>query len=220
MNQKKFVLIFSAIILSVALAAVFIAWQNKIPATVKSPVPVVGGVTSTESEWRLYENVKYGYRFMYPPEGNVHDDGGMTDVKESSDLVAFIPGEGTLIEVLAQIPCMALPQSKGGCGGVLILPLHSFAETVRRYQVEDTNPNFKDKEVGNLKQLTFKGKAAYQFTLTRSFSDGPSGGGYSFSGGMHNYILFEHNNAKFILHYPLGNKLSQKLSDSFEFVNN
>lgn len=219
MNYKKnalIALIFSAVTLLVILIAIFV-WQNKTHVGVKLSLDSISPAIIDEAEWKLYENTKYGYRFKYPPEGNVHDDGGMTDVKESSDLVLSMPDEGSIFEVFVWVSSVS-SQTGNEFGRLFDLPLYSFAGIIHKYQTKDNNPHFPDKKVGDLEYITFKEKIAYQFMLTDSFSDGPSGGGYSFSGGTHNYILLENNGAKFVIHYPIENRLSKKLLDSFEFI--
>lgn len=230
MNQKKSTIILSVIAIFVTTMTLFVAWQNSTPSIIEllpsanehSSATTTVVVSSDESGWKTYENTKYGYTFIYPPEAVVQKVAEMerANMEESNDIDIFIPGDTTLVRIVAWIPYVTTPQTiKKEHNDIIALPLSSFAEILRQWQIEDKNPNIK-KEVGSLEKITFKGKVAYRFTLTGSFTYGPwpSGGGYTLPGGSYDYIIFEHNNIKFVMNYPLENNLSQKLLRSFEFT--
>ena len=79
--------------------------------------------------------------------------------------------------------------------------------------------NDKDRgEVGNLQEISFANTKAYRFTLTKGF--------HSLSidytlprGNVFNYLITENLiGQKMIIHYLLGNEVSEKMIQSFQFI--
>lgn len=99
------------------------------------------------------------------------------------------------------------------------LDLKSFAEAIRTYQVHAQNPYIKNKQVGDLQEITFASSTAYSFTLSEAFIN--SEGGYLIPSGVTNrYIFLESSDKrKFMIWHPKDDPISQKIVDSFKFTN-
>jgi len=222
MNQKKLTIILSVLTIVIAAMALLVAWQNRAPRTVELPLSATERVfvatTTTilnESEWSTYENIKYGYRFKYPIQGLLQKTAEMERgiLSESADIDLSIPGVGGLLQVSVDrfYPFDLISEVVDNSS----TKLEYFTENVHRYQVESKNPNFENKQTGNLFELVFAGKDSYGFTLDGYFEH--PGGGYVIV-GTHRYIITEHSGSKFIIHYPIDDKLAQEVIDSFEFM--
>jgi hypothetical protein len=172
--------------------------------------------------WNVYNNTVHGYRVSYP---SVVTIAPITEIDSRSldkvdDLEFFLPGKITALFVTVSTQYANAPEAIATERATLIsLPLRQFAETLRQYQITDKNPAVLGKQIGNLQETDFAGQKAYSFTLTKSFSLGLAGGYALADGTMYNYILTENKNGeKFIIHYPIGDSLSEQMKDSFVFT--
>lgn len=160
------------------------------------------------TNWNVYENTAYGYRFSYPSNMEVArvQDMDPRPITEVDDI--YVSREGS--ELFVTI----------ATGSLVALDIKSFAESVRQNQINNKNPNIKNKQVDELKTISFANKTAYSFTLSGGFITGALGTTeYGFE-GTHNYIITENNaGEKIILHYPIEDSLSEQIKNSFEFTN-
>ena len=221
MNKKNLVIIISIIALFVALVAIFIAWQNRWPKIVQEPpfptrsvsISIKTSTISDTSEWKIYENTKYGYRFKYPSEAIIQKVAEMerSEVDESGSIVLGVPKYGVRLEIT---------------GGKFLSPkedLKSFANTSWQYQKNSQNRNI-EKKVGELQQIEFASTTAYIFSLEERSSEyaRQKEKEMNFPPTDRNSIfLFVESpkKEKFFIKFSANNQTSQQIINSFEFIN-
>ena len=112
----------------------------------------------------------------------------------------------------------------GDASDVFFLDLKSFAEKMRKNQVEDKNTWISDRYVGEMREISVDGRKGYLFLLTKAFtwgmnSEGYENGGYAFlDDKTRTYIFVENKQGeKYIISYITGNVISEKMLESFKF---
>lgn len=177
---------------------------------------------SQNINWITYNNVAHGYKISYPQEIIVAPVAEMDSrpIDKIDDIEFFIPGKITALFITVLVPYTNASKTIATERTKLInLPLQQYAETLRQYQIEDKNPTIQNKQVGDLKEAVIAGQKAYSFTLTKSFTFGSVGGYALADSTIYNYILTENKNGeKLIIHYPMGNSLSEQMKNSFAFT--
>lgn len=88
--------------------------------------------------------------------------------------------------------------------------MKSFAEATRQKEIDNKNPNFPNKDVGELHELMFAGHKAFLCVVLGSMD------GYGNDSGS--YIFLENDGVKFSIYYPFNDKLSESILNTFEFV--
>lgn len=204
------------LILILVTVAVFFIWKQ----THTSDTKIDSGTNTQIEKWLGYENAAYRYKLSYPDTALISNTQEMNvnTVEESNDIQIFIPGSTTSVSIFAftkdqPLYSILAPDQTG------VTPkssLKDITEKVHQNQIDDKNPYIKDKKIGDIKEVTFAGEKAYSFTLLGGFATNLTGMGYVLP-GTHNYIFVEKNNTKFVIHYPIGDKVSEKIIESFEF---
>lgn len=203
-----------------AVLAVFLVW--KYGASDKQTNNDSTSIDTQIENWKAYENTVYQYKFSYPNNALIANTQEMNPypVSQSNDIQVFIPGKITFVSIFAF--------SKGQSTASISVPgefvidnlsIEELAKKIHQNQIDDKNPNMRDKRVGELREVNFAGEKAYSFTLTKGFSTGSVNGiymGYTLS-DTHNYIFTEKNGIKFVIHYPLEDKTTKEIMGSFKF---
>lgn len=173
-------------------------------------------------EWKIYENTAYGYSLKYPSDTLIVNTAEMNprSINKSEDIQIFVPGIHDIIAVSVMIPFKNAPEDIASeREKLLALPLRSFAEEIRKNQINDANPYLKNRKVGELKEISVKEQKAYSFTLTDGFTFEEYGGYTLPEKSVHNYIFVENPNGdRMMVHYPLNDKISEEIISSFEFA--
>lgn len=171
--------------------------------------------------WKTYTNVTYGYSIIYPENAVIakisEEELGPAEQSEAIDVQ--IPGVGTKFSVVAYLPYKYAPEPLAEeQKNLATLPLPQFTETIRQFQINDDNPNTKDKKVGELKEITLAGQKAYSFTLTKSFNKGLAGGFILPKDITFNFIFVENGEGiKLMTYYPMEDNTSREIVNSFKF---
>lgn len=176
------------------------------------------------SNWKTYTNTIYGYELKYPADMKVDYVGeyATIPVEQSDDPMIYFPGGPTEFGVTAYLSDTShnSPAIRER-NNLITLPLPQFSEEIRQMQVNDKNIHVLNKQIGELKEITFVGQKAYSFTLTESFSRGLSGGYALGLEGSHafNFIFVENKNGiKLMIRYPLGDAIAERIKDSFKLT--
>lgn len=79
------------------------------------------------------------------------------------------------------------------------------------------------REIGDLKPITIAGQLAYSFTLTKGFkeeSEPKDDLGYILPGdSVYNFVFLENRTGeKLMIHYPLGDAISERIAQSLEVL--
>ncbi len=208
MNSRKIKISIFLIIIAILVAGGWLLWKRGNSDGFNSQSSSSTNTPSTN--WKVYENTAYGYRLSYPLNTEIArvQDMDPRPITEVDDI--YVSWEGSELFITAVT----------GSSTASASDLKSFAESIRQNQINNKNPNVRNKQVGDLKKISFADKAAYSFTLSGGFIVGASGTTeYGFE-GTHNYIFAENNaGEKMILHYPIGDALSEKIKNSFVFIN-
>ena len=130
--------------------------MDKILLTFKVPETFVEGIST-------FKNIVYDYSFEYPASLVINSNDYETPANEA--FIIWVPNIDLNIEI--QDPEVFTEDT--GYGSNISLPLRGFAEYIREENIRLENPNFPEKEVGDLKEATVAGFDAYQFDLTYSF---------------------------------------------------
>ena len=178
--------------------------------------------TSEKQGWKTYANQAYGYHVSYPPNAIVasHSE-DTTQLDQIADVEISIIGQTTLFFVTAYIPYGDVSESfVRERNTIVTLPLRQFAEALRQWQVNNQNPSMTGRQVGEFKAITFAGKKAYSFTLTKGFSESPDGQyGYMLPEGVtYNFIIVENGKGqKLLIHYPNTMQVAKQIESTFKF---
>ena len=188
-----------------ALVVLFLLLGGALWATLAGQSAVSLPRLDTE-RWSVYENTKYGYDLKYPADRTQPIADSQELLSDARD-VSF----GQLsISVWSPYKFEVTDPASLALNRLVALDLESFARAVYQYQVDQPI------EIGGLRRINFAGKPAYSFTLSKSFH--VPFVQYSLS-GIHNYLLFEHGDSKFVIHYPAHDDLASSILDSFELGN-
>lgn len=174
-------------------------------------------ISLATSTWQVFENTKYSYAISYPPGGSINSrDDYVDDISKAEAVYFSIPGRFTLGGVDATLypnyPLSDAPSKD--------LDLKSYAESLRMLQVNYPNPNYKDQEIGEIKETTIDGRKSYQFTLDQGFTtQKKSGLGYSIPPNQtYLYTVTENSRRqKIILYHLLDNTIAERMFQTFEF---
>lgn len=183
-------------------------------------------------EWKTFTNTRFGYSVEYPSLVQIMSQTDGLDPQIDSGVDFFIPGKSRFtVSVLSQSIIVnaeardkqKLPADRMDFTEVkklLALNLKTYAQTIYQYQVNDPNPYAKDKQVGSLEETIIDGQKAYQFTLTDSFAfDATGKNGYTIGDKPNMYVITESPlGDKFVIHYLVGDSVSEKIFQSFKFV--
>jgi hypothetical protein len=197
-----------------------VSWQG-LKEKSATPPPVV-----QNQNWKTYTNTSYGYSVSYPTEANIvpRSEEDSTPIEQINDLDFGIPGTGTSFSIRVILPYKYAPKDLADERlRLATTSLDQFAKMLYQYQIEEKNPNMKDKEIGKLEEITFAGQKSYSFTLTKGFAeikDGERFSGYVIPNGTtYNFILTKNKDAKnMVISYPIGDSISEQMKDFFEFA--
>jgi hypothetical protein len=196
-----------------------------------------------QSDWTIYENTASKYRIQYPSINmevaplDAYDyvtpitDKSEIDIQYSGkypvNYDAYTPSTPTYVFPYVGIIDWVIRGYTGLSADEkqkleeyqkpILLDLKSFAETERMYSVSDQNPNIRNRQVGDLQEMTFASSTAYSFTLSgeavRAVGSRPP------SNVTYRYVFFESpTKEKFMMWYPANDPISQKIVDSFKFT--
>jgi hypothetical protein len=158
------------------------------------------------SDWKIFTNARFGYKFNYPPsanalpeileprkEGAFYIDDNVTTLTQPSDVVLF--------------QVVSLEDE---------LSTKEYAEKVWIMNKEDSNQNIKEKTVGDMTILIVNGIETYQFTVSGSFKW--DDGGYVLD--QENVYVYVGTNGKvYQIRFPTENQeVSQKILSTFELI--
>ncbi|MDO8572140.1 MAG: hypothetical protein Q7S11_00020 [bacterium] len=174
------------------------------------------------STWKKYKNTSFRYSVKYPKDAEISTivDLDPTPVEKGSDIQIFVPGSNTDITVNVLVPLIHVSsETIIKRNKLLALSLRELSEKVRLYEVNYKNPNFKNREVGSMKEITIDGQKAYSFTLSAGFDFEWTGGYILPDNTIYNYIFVENKNGeKMMIHYPLKDEVSGAMMSSFAFL--
>lgn len=176
-----------------------------------------GSATTTQQvRWNTYTNTKYGYTLLFPKGsllGLVQEAEGVP-VEESMMIEIGMPGGvppvGVQITVWEPYTYQTTDKIALEHNRIARLDLKSFSETLRQKFVDDKNPNFPNKKIGDLEETTFAGHKAYAATVT-GYTD-------SRSSDTFRYIYVENGTYKLVVQYSLKGDLSKQIVDTFKFI--
>ncbi len=167
--------------------------------------------TDETQGWLIFTNKKYKYTFKHPQGSSVGSNQFVTDGEDAFNV--SLSGNQTSFNVEAQDPEMY--SDSPAIIRTMELPLKEFAQEIWRQNKKDTNPNIKNKEVGQILQTTVGGEAAYQFALTGSYHDGR--GGYILE-KKYTYLFVENNGLNFMIWLPADDSAARTILESFKFI--
>jgi hypothetical protein len=212
--MSRFILVIFIIIFLLAVGAtIFFIWEReeKVPEILTPKI-----TPEIPADWKTYSNTKYNYSFNYP--GNYQIGGGDNydwwTGFEKAPRIHIFSHRIDLFNVQVQDPEAFLIAPE-----ILEEKVEDWAERFRQINLHDNNPNFPNKKVGNLQHIILSGQDGYKFTLTDSFADGRGGGYLLPPEQVYVYIFVaDSKGIKFIIWYPEANSDSQKILDSFKFL--
>lgn len=177
-------------------------------------------------KWQTYTNTAYGYTLMYPRNATASQiaEYEPEDMARVASATIFSPGGAvTRMDIEAYLPYdegMYIDQAVKERNSLVALSLEQFAAHIRQDQIDDTNLNMKDRQIGALTETTFAGHTAYAFTLTDGFTREVSGSGYTLpQGATFNFVSVKNNaGVKLLISYPLNDDNAAKMAESFNFI--
>lgn len=175
--------------------------MDKVLLTFKVPETFIEGIS-------VFQNTGYDYSFEYPASLVVNSNDYDTPATES--YIVWVPNVDLNIEI--QDPEIFTEDT--GYGSHISLPLRGFAEYIREENIRIENPNYPDKEIGELKEATVAGFDAYQFDLTYSFET--ERGGYVLY-DKYEYFVLNNGNFHVVIWIPTESEAAWAILDSLEF---
>ncbi len=211
--KSKNILFFAAIIL-IALTVVYGFLRYRNLKLLEQGFNSTGSATTTaQANWLTYTNTKYSYALQYQKNGIIQPlaEEERLPIEESGAVGISIPGLAGGIEIIALVPYYGTSTPSNPFNESVKGDLLTFAQVSRQKFVDDKNPNFPNKKIGDLEEITFAGHKAYAATVT----------GYTDSHGSDTfrYIYVENGNYKFVIQYSLKGNLSKQIIDTFTFLN-
>lgn len=192
-----------------------------------NPAPIVTNISSStpifQSE-KIYENTVFKYRVQYPGNMNVgplDQYNYITPITEQNQII--ITKDGLTPNSYNNLSYVAIKivgfRELGTEGEKLISQnIKSFAEVKRTGLLNGVAPTIKV-QIGDLQKISFASSTAYSFDISDDFELATPGSGYPPPGIFNRYIFFENKNKeKFTIWYPEGDQVSQKIVDSFRFI--
>lgn len=226
-NYTKKILGIVLIFSSIAIGLFFYASKKEIqqPTYVNQSLPD-SIIKRPVAEWKTYTNRPFLYEVKYPPNIVVHTIdlyGEISDTKE----VLFSGDKGSFV-VQVERPLFhrdyALEKNSLNRAQTkeryetLSLGIEAFSKKIWQEQIDDKNPNIRNKKVGELQKTTIQGREAYKFTLTKTFSG--LFGGEALWPNLYQFIITESPSGdKFIMRYPVGDQVSESILETFKFTN-
>ncbi len=175
--------------------------MDKVLLTFKVPETFIEGIST-------FQNAEYDYFFEYPASLVINSNDYETPASES--YIIWVPNVDLNIEI--QDPEIFTEDT--GYGSHLSLPLRGFAEYIREENIRIENPNFPDKEIGDLEETTVAGFDAYQFDLTYSFET--ERGGYVLY-DKYEYFVFNNGDFHIVTWLPTESEAAWAILDSLKF---
>lgn len=166
--------------------------------------------------WESYVNVKYGYTLEHPREAHLQPvyEEERSSVEESSSVEmgvrGGVPSVGIRITVWAPYAYQTSDPAALEYNRITRLDLKSFAGTQIQKFIDEKNPNFPNKKIEALEEITFAENKAYAAIVT-GYMDGHGSDTFR-------YIYLSHNNNKIVIQYSLEGDLSKQIIDTFSVV--
>jgi len=198
-------LIFSLVTILVITSGFFL-WDKIFTAVVKN---IPSTIPPSPVDWKTFTNTRFGYSIEYSSLVQIMSGTDGADPQTDSAADFFIPGESQFTVGVQSTSVNHISSN-----------LKTYIETIYQDQVSDSNPSIKNKQVGPLEESIIDGQKAYQFTLTGSFAfDATGRTGYTIGDKPSMYVITESPSGdKFIIHYLVGDPVSEKMFRSFKFV--
>lgn len=159
--------------------------------------------TTKETSYNFI-NTSCHYSLKYTKEAEVFSNDGVPFEDESFDAFVFLSGSGRLINV----SCYSSNDT-----------LEYYVKKVWQDNTDDIK-NLKNrnitKTVGDLEEINFRNKSAYQFSLTADYKYANNGGGEILKDPT-TLIFVEHNGLVYEIAYLTNSQKSKEVLDSFEF---
>jgi len=214
MNQKGFANITLIVVVVTILAGMVVYFGFTKESKPHTQQQTSQKVDETQ-DWITFTNEKYNYSFKHPQDISVGGSQYATDPEDGFSV--HLSSLKTHFNVEAQDPSLFSTSIDGpAIIKTMELPLKEFAQEIWKLNEEDTNPNTKNKEVGQISQTLVDGKTAYQFTLTSSYND--ERGGHVLD-GKYNYVFVENNGLNFMISLHVDDPTAGQILKSFKFIN-
>jgi|GEM_PF-2446369 len=152
-----------------------------------------------------FANTQCNYSFDYPKEAEIGDNDMVPFEEESSNVFAFLKGDGRLIN----IECYSTDEN-----------LKDYAQKAWQENKDDiANKQSMGimKTVGDLNEIKFQDEEAYKFSLTGSYKY-PNDGGGEILKDPTTIIFIKHNNVNYEIIYLADNQKSEAVLSSFKFT--
>lgn len=169
--------------------------------------------TEPEERWASYTNTTYGYTLKYPSSVTPSAVAPEERLPVEQSFFVVIDGEHHgAITIFARkaftyngIAPDALEQNR-----IANLDIKSFAETLWQKEVSVVNPNFPNRKVGKLEEITFANHKAYAMTVT----------GYTDNNGSAAFrtIYLDAGTHKLVIQYPLKDDIFKRIIDTFQLT--
>lgn len=174
-----------------------------------------GNATTTQVKWKVYVNTKYGYTLQYPESVylQVTQDMDPFSVEESASIEMGVRGTADVgIQITAWAPYTYQTTDKTALeyNRIARLDLKSFSETLRQKEIDDKNPNFPEKRVSALEEISLAGHRAYS-VIVSGYTDGRGSDTFK-------YIYINNGTNNLVIQYSLKGDLSKEIINSFKFT--
>lgn len=215
MNKKNIFTI--GIIVTAMIVSIYFLIEKKTSNQSSNNSASITPVSVSQSEWKTYTNIKYGYALQYPRSVYIQpkQEEERLPVEESFSIEMGVSGGVPLVGIVitAWKPYTYKPLDKVATefNRITSLDLKSFSETLRQQEADDKNSNFPNKKVGVLEEVNFAGQKAYAVTIT----------GYMDGHGSDTFrrIYLDGGSYKLILQFSLRGDLSTQIINTFKFSN-
>jgi hypothetical protein len=223
--SKKFIdflFVFLALIIIIVLATGIISQSTKpdeisISNKVKNDQTEISEIDT--SNWETFYHEVYKFQVKHPSKSKIYSKGMNPDVPELADFAIYRPEGGAIFDVSMRDAVKA--HDPEYMTNIASLDLESYVERIWTLNKEEAERKVNNvgtpldkKSVSQISQTIVDGLQAYQFTTSRSPHDETG-----FYGPYeHRFIFFEKNDVKFIIDIVKDDALSEKVLESFEFI--
>lgn len=179
-------------------------------------------VAKDATNWVTYTNTKFLYELKYPSvvepivvQENLEETANLR-LNDMSRKIQVLPPNGSpAYNVTPHFFIEAYELKKYEKDyPVFKLELKEFAEKLWLQNKNHVNPNFPNRKISDLSQITIDNKQAYTFTLDGDFDSDTADYVLDFPS---KYILFEYKGTKYIVRLPVDDKIFDQVLSTFKF---
>lgn len=213
MSKRYAFVIVGIVTAAVVMGAYFLAWKTE-KGQSSSTIPI----STSQSDWKTYENTAYHYNIKYPKTWYVgqvlEEDRKTVEQSRMVELASSFPSEkrNGYVGITTWDPAEFNGSDQAGIEfrQSISVDLKSFAEAIRQRKISETNDILPNKKVSELREVVFAGQKAFSYIVTGSYD--------KYGGNSAGYLFLGNKGIKFMVYYSLDVSLPQEIANTFKFT--